>query len=165
MIKRLSGCCILTLLLSTSSMVQAIDLRELRMINHSINLDFQRRAETGQRYSHSALAKYHRVRQQYPNARTMITHAQHVTPSGYAIEPHTVITVEADNTLWVMDYELLNIYTAQQRRDLKPVSSIEIKDGQVWIHQNRQDWGIEKSQQADSATTERLKSALLNTPG
>ncbi|WP_144244276.1 XisI protein [Nitrincola sp. A-D6] len=60
---------------------------------------------------------------------------------------------------------MLNIYTAQQRRDLKPVSSIEIRDGQVWIHQNRQDWGIEKSQPADSATAERLRSALLNTPG
>lgn len=165
MMKHVSSYCILMLLFSVSSPVQAIDLRELRMINHNINLDYQRREASSQRYSHSAVAKYHRVRQQYPNARTMITHAQHVTLSGFEIEPHTVITVEADNTVWVMDYELLNIYTAQQRRDLKPISSIEIRDGQVWIHQNSQDWGIEKSQMADSATTQKLKSALLNVPG
>ncbi|QEW07805.1 hypothetical protein [Nitrincola iocasae] len=152
----------LLLLTSVSPVAEAIDLRELRMINHQVNLDYQRQQQTGQRYSHSALAKYHLVRQRFPDARMMITHAQHVTPSGYEIEPHTVVTVEADNRIWVMDYELLNIYTAEDRRDLKPVTSIELRGDQVWIHHNHRDWSIQSSQPADPATEARLRSTLLN---
>lgn len=154
----------LLLLMPISDFAEAIDLRELRMINQQVNLDYQRREQTGQRYSHSALAKYHLVRQRFPDARMMITHAQHITPSGYEIEPHTVVTVEANNRIWVMDYELLNIYTAEDRRDLKPVTSIELREDEVWIHHNHEDWSIHSSQPADSATEAKLRSTLLNSP-
>lgn len=155
----------LLLLVSNSPQAEAVDLRQLRMINQQVNLDYQRSQQTGQRYSHSALAKYHLVRQQFPDARMMITHAQHVTPSGFEIEPHTVVTVEADNRVWVMDYELLNIYTAEDRRDLKPVTSIELRDNQIWIHRYAEGWSIQSSEPADSAMQSKLKSTLLETPG
>lgn len=151
-------------LITISPVANAIDVRELRMINQQVNLDYQRRQQAGQRYSHSALAKYHLVRQRFPEAIMMITHAQHITPSGFEIEPHTVVTVEAENRIWVMDYELLNIYTAEDRRDLKPVTSIELREDQIWIHRNHGDWSIHSSQPADSATEAKLRSTLQNTP-
>lgn len=151
-------------LITISPVAKAIDLRELRIINQQVNLDYQRRQHSAQRYNHSALAKYHLVRQRFPHARMMITHAQHITPSGYEIEPHTVVTVEAEDRIWVMDYELLNIYTAEDRRDLKPVTSIELREDAVWIHRNHGDWSIHTSQPADSATEARLRSTFDNAP-
>lgn len=149
-----------------SQLAVAIDIRELRSINAQVNLEFQRQSTQEKRYNHSAMAKYHLVRQRYPDARTMITHAQHVTPSGYEIEPLTVLAVEVNNRLWILDFELLNIYTAQDRRDIKPLTSIEMRDGQVWIHHVDNDWSIISSQPADSATKERLRSTLWeNMPG
>ena len=143
-----------------SHSVMAVDIEELRAINQQVNLEYQRSSHGKQRYYQSAIAKYQLVRQRYPDAKMMITHAQHVTPSGFEIEPHTVIAVEVNDTVWILDNELLNIYTAQDRQDLKPITSIELKNGQVWIHHNDCDWNIKSSQLADSATEARLKSTF-----
>lgn len=149
-----------------SQLAIAVDISELRDINEQVNLEFQNQPAQAKRHNHSTLAKYHLVRQRYPQARTMITHAQHVTPSGYEIEPLTVVAVEVNSRLWILDFELLNIYTAQDRSDIKPLTSIEMRDGQVWIHEVDTDWSITRSQPADSATEKRLKSAFWSaTPG
>ena len=144
----------------TSHMATAVDIRELRDINQHVNLAYQESNHNGQRYYQSAVAKYNLVRERFPEARMMIIHAQHVTPSGFEIEPHTVIAVEANDNLWILDNELLNIYTAQDRKDLKPITSIELRNGQVWIHQNDNDWSIKSSHPADSAQATRIKTTF-----
>ena len=161
-----TGIVVLSLTL-ISQIAAAIDIHELRNINQQVNLSFQRsNHHTEQRYFQSAVTKYNMVRQRFPEARMLIIHAKHITPSGFEIEPHTVIAVEANDHLWILDNELLNIYTAQDRKDLKPITSIELKNGQVWIHQNDYDWSIKSSQPADSATEARLKSTFWkNMPG
>jgi predicted transglutaminase-like cysteine proteinase len=150
-----------------SQIAVAVDIHELRSINQQVNLSHQRsNFHSDQRFFQSAVAKYNLVRQRFPEARMMIIHAKHITPSGFEIEPHTVIAVEANDHLWILDNELLNIYTAQERKDLKPITSIELRNGQVWIHQNDCDWSIVSSQLADSATEARLKSTFWkNMPG
>ncbi|MCD8513918.1 MAG: hypothetical protein LRY63_11860 [Nitrincola sp.] len=149
-----------------SQIAAAVDIHELRNINQQVNLTYQRSNHHDKEYSHSAAAKYNLIRQRFPDARMLIIHAKHVTPSGFEIEPHTVVAVEANNSLWILDNELLNIYTAQDRKDLKPITSIELRNGQVWIHQNDCDWSIKSSHPADSATEARLKSTFWrNLPG
>ena len=129
---------------------------QLKHINQQVNLNYQNRLNLNQRYSHSAIAKYHLVQQQFPEARLMITQVQHVTPSGFEIEAHAVLTVITSDNIWVMDYELLNVYTIQDRKDLKPITSIEKSDQQIWIHKNADDWSIVTSELADEHTSTRL---------